>query len=178
MKSCKNNLKALWAICPVILMLLILPAKTHAYQAFFLRNTEFTSDLGGWFTAYENSFPYHSANFGTVEWSNGNAHFAVSGSPGVADLISFIGTVIYPGDEIKCRVTTSTMNSATFCLAIGGEWQDFSQVVTTTDASTTKDLVLVANKFYEPGTSILLHLVCWPGSGEAWVDNVELIRGN
>ena len=175
MKSRKNNLKALWVICPILLMLLVSVTQIQAYQLFWLRNTEFASDLGGWFTAFENPIG-HSSTFGTVEWSSaygGSAHLVVSGAPSAADLISFFGTTIYPGDTIACTASTGTMTYATLVLQIGGYGNDFTQAASVTQSTVTQDMVIIADKIYPPGTSIQIHLVCWPGSGEAWIQNVH-----
>jgi hypothetical protein len=179
MKSCKNNLKALWVICPILLMLLVSVTQIQAYQLFWLQDTEFVTDLGGWFTAFENPVG-HSSTFGTVEWSSaygGSAHLVVSGAPCVADLISFFGTTIYPGDTIACTASTGTMTYATLVLQIGGYGNDFTQAVSLTQSTITQDMVIIADKIYPPGTPILIHLVCWPGSGEAWIQYVHFGRG-
>ena len=149
----------------------------------FVPNPYFDSNIGGWFTAYENPFPYHSADFGTVKWSSrydGSAYLKVSGSPGVADLITFVRATINPGDVIKCRVTTGDMSSSTFCFQINGYWNtDVTQgAEPITQSNVTRTMRIVANETYPPGTPIILHLVCWPGYGEVWVDDVDLIRGD
>jgi hypothetical protein len=175
MKSRKNNLKALWVIYPILLMLLVSVTQIQAYELFWLRNTEFASDLGGWFTAYENPYPYsYPLLHGTVEWSSsygGSVHLAVNGE--VADLISFTNSTLYPGDTILCRVSTGTISEA-FGFKIGAYWGDFCQFVNTSQSNTTQNLAIIANRIYSPGTPVIIHLI---GSGEAWVQYVHFGRG-
>lgn len=154
---------------------------SHGQAINFLPNQDFDEDLKGWFTAFENPIST-VASFGTVEWSsdfNGSAHLTVSGAPGVADLITCINTTIYPGDIITCKVTTGNMKYAGIHLYIGDYFNDINEHVDIIEVgNVTRVMRLVANKKYQPGTPILIHLVCWPGSGEAWIHYLDLIRGD
>jgi len=162
----------------IVCLMLIMFSFSISYGDLVL-NQDFDTNLGGWFTAFENPMSTTSS-YGTVEWSpafDGSAHLTVSGAPGVADLITGISTTIYPGDKIICKVTTSSMTNAGVHLYIGDYFNDINQRVDIYNReNSTFDMQLIADKTYEAGTSILIHLACWPGSGEVWIHNLDLIR--
>jgi len=160
-------------------MMILFPiTHSYGYSLFFLNNTEFDNNLGGWCTVYEHPYPYYVPTHGTVEWSSsygGSARIAVGSSGGLADLISFINTIICPGDTVICHVTTGTMVGFC-CLQIGGIYTDFFQQAGTFQGNTDQDLIIIADKLYMPGTTIQINLSGYNSSAEVWVHYVRLNR--
>lgn len=157
--------------------------QAQEYELFFLQNEDFDNNLGGYFIGIEQPVSGQTVSAGTLEWSSeygGSAHMSVDGSPSTVDLISWIGTTIYPGDIIECRVTNTNLdNFGNVDLQIGGAWTSFSQTEKLPSTSAgTQEIQLIANRIYTPGTGIRIHLVTFPGSGEAWIHYIHLIKSD
>lgn len=170
----------LWALLPIVLMLTFPLAKIQGYQLFFLVNEDFDSNIGGWYTCLDNRLDGTPVTPGTVEWSSdygGSAHMTVSGAPSYIGLLGFTNTAIYPGDTLRCRTTHTEFVNANLGFWIGGkggEWNDFCEGIAWVHPAGTYDTSFTVMRFYPPGAPILIYLVTWPGSGEAWFHYVQL----
>lgn len=167
----------------VLACTIALTAVAHAqYPLFFLQNEEFESMLSPWMTTYENGSSV-MPDPGTAEWVSGNggsAHLTVSGAPSVVGISAVVGTTIYPGDTVVARIVTTDMTGfGAASLQIGrvlNEYAPFYEDATVPDGAGTHDVALVCRYLHGPGTILSAKLVVWPGSGEAWVDYVRLLR--
>ncbi len=153
----------------------------QGYQLFFVLNPEFETNIGGWFTVYENRLDDIPVGQGTVEWSpeyGGSAHFRVSGAPCSVRLLTEIRTVLFPGDKILIGLHHSSFPIGTGAGATlrGGNW---GEQVSTSAAAPEEDieLELEIKHLHLPGAFLELFLVSWPGEGDAWFKYVKLVRG-
>ena len=156
-------------------------ALSQEYDLFFVVNEEFENNLGGWYLAFENRLDGVAVKKGTAEWSSdfgGSAHLTVDGSPGSVRLISYCQTVLFPGDKIKVGLYHTSFNYGVGA-GINVRGGPFGEQAHTAPAAPEEDieLVLEINLIHLPGTPIVLWLVSWPGSGEAWFKYVRLERG-
>ena len=154
--------------------------KAQDYSLRFLPNEDFTANLGYWFESHEIRAQDPANQPGSVEWSSeygGSAHLTVSGAPSEVSLVGYTNTILYPGDSVVCHVTHTDMTGfGSFGLRIGGDYNDFS-VDKSSSPGGESDVILSITNFYLPGTPIRMWLVVWPGSGEAWVHSIHLMRG-
>jgi hypothetical protein len=147
------------------------------YNLYFLTNGEFESSLQDWYTAMPNNGPTP----GQAEWSpehDGSAHLTASGFSTV-QLFDCLGTTLYPGDTLYMRVTqTAVPSPGNVALRLGAGYQaaPFSQFVATPREAGEHEVALVCNRFYPPGTALLVILANWSGSSEAWVHYLRLAR--
>jgi hypothetical protein len=149
-----------------------------AYQSYFVRNSGFTGSTEYWWTAFENrTFP---VGRGTDEWTsghNGSCHLTVSGNPCIISIKQAIGTVVFPGDTIWMRCSKTDMTGfGDLILNVGGADAPFAQQVIAPEQAGDFDLSLVSEYFLPVGTEIHVHLIAYPGDGEAWIDSIWLGR--
>lgn len=151
-----------------------------AYDLYFVgsENEDFDASLDGWYSA-DPGFPFPHTP-GTAEWtsdSGGSVHMSISGSPGNIELLTVIGTTVYPGDTLLMSIyKTNTEGFGEFHLGIGHS-SPFSQKASAPGPAGNYEVKLVCNQCYLPGTVFGVWSAVWPGSAEAWVKYVRLIRG-
>lgn len=153
----------------------------HAqYSLYFVQNGEFDTTIGPWYTCLQNSADVQIQP-GTAEWSadhGGSAHLVVSGAPSFVSLAQCIGTFLCPGDTITAHITQTDLgNFGATHICLGGDGAPFCQQADAPTPAGEYDLSLVSDRFYMPGTELMIMLVVWPGSGETWVHYVRLGRG-
>lgn len=160
-----------------IALVLVGGVASAQYNLYFLTNGEFQSSLDDWYTAMPNNGP----SPGEAEWSSehgGSAHLTANGFSTV-QLFDCLGTTLYPGDTLyMCVTQTAIPSPGNVALRLGAGYQaaPFSQFVATPRQAGEHEVALVCNRFYPPGTALLVILANWSGSSEAWVHYVRLAR--
>jgi hypothetical protein len=147
-----------------------------------LGNMTFSRNLTNWFTANGIDWYPHPQNPGTADWSeeyDGSAKLVVSGSPGSVHLLQATRTMLSAGDKLVVGLVAENMVHATLVVAIGTAdyGGQYAQLVEPEDGE--HQLVLDLNGHWQPGTMVMVALVCWPGNNATcYVTNIRQVRGN
>jgi PEP-CTERM motif len=156
--------------CFGIVMVIALTVIAVNASAILLQNMELETDLTGWTIG-----AYNPLGTWDVQWSadhGGSAKMYITGAPAKTSISQVTQIPIIPGDQLTVNVYHSDMgNFSGWGLLI--DPGDSQIVISGADgAEGNYSLTWISDRYYDPGTLIVVSCSVWPGSSTTWVENL------